>query len=87
MGWIWWVAGGVVLLGLVILALVALGTLRRLPRLRRVLAEAKAQAAGGLDPRGQAEMQESLAALRDRLEVTQDRLATIKESRGGGRPA
>ena len=84
MDWVWWVAGGAVLLGLLVLALVALGTLRRLPPLRRAMAKAQQQAAAGLDEQARAEMADNLAALRARMERTQAHVAMIKAYRDEG---
>jgi len=84
MDWVWWVAGGVVLFGLLVLALVALGTLRRLPPLSRAMARAQQQAVAGLDEQARAEMAENLAALQARLERTQAHVAMIKQGRADG---
>ena len=72
------------LVGLLVLALVALGTLRRLAPLRRAMARAKQQAATGLDERARAEMEDNLAAVRARMERTQAHLAMIKSYRDEG---
>lgn len=83
MVWVWWVAGGAVVFGLLVLAIVVLGTMRRLPVLRRAMARAQQQAATGLDPQARAEMEDNLAALQARMERTQAQLAMIKSDRGG----
>jgi hypothetical protein len=80
--WVWWVAGGVVLFGLLVFALVALGTARRLPDLQRAMTTAQRRAAAAAAFPGRAEMEDNLAALRARLERTQAHIAMIKESQG-----
>jgi len=84
MVWVWWVAGGAVVFGLLVLAVVVLGTIRRLPVLRRAMAMAQQQAATGLDAHARAEMEDNLAALRARMERTQAHIAMIKAQRGDG---
>jgi cytochrome c-type biogenesis protein CcmH/NrfG len=84
MDWVWWVAGGAVLFGLLVLALVVLGTLRRLGPLQRAMSRAKQQVAAGLDEPARAEMEDNLAALRTRMERTQAHLAMIKAYRDDG---
>lgn len=84
MDWVWWVAGGAVLFGLLVFAVVALGTARRLASLRREMIKAQQQAATGLDEQLRAEMEVNLIALRGRMERTQAHLAMIKAYRGDG---
>lgn len=82
MGWVWWIVGGVVLFALVLLAVVAAGTVGRASGIRRSMGAAqRRQAEVATLQQRVAEMQESLAALATRAEVTRERIAAIQAAR------
>jgi uncharacterized protein YlxW (UPF0749 family) len=79
---VWWIVGGVVLFALVLLAVVAGGTVGRAAGMRRAMGTAQRRQADAEALRERmAEMQESLAALATRAEVTQERVAAIQAAR------
>lgn len=75
---VWWIAGAVVLLSLLVLAAVAAGLRRRLAELDRVAARARAGA-------GQAqELQTAAARLQTTMAGVQARMAGLQRRRGSG---
>jgi len=79
---VWWIVGGVVLFALVLLAVVAGGTVGRALDMRRAMGTARRrQAEADTLKQRLAGMQESLAALQTRAEVTQERIAAIQAAR------
>lgn len=82
---IWWIALGVVVLALVILVVVAMGTAGRTRGLQRAAraAQARDTQVAALQQRITG-LQDTLASLSTRAEVTQERIAAIQEAR---RPA
>lgn len=84
---VWWIALGVVVLALVILIVVAMGTLGRTRGLRRATraAQAREPQVAALQRRV-ADLQDTLASLSTRAEVTQERVAAIREARHAGGP-
>jgi hypothetical protein len=79
---IWWIVGAVVLTGLVVLAVVARGSMRRLAVLERAMAGLEARKAEVDEIGGRvAAMQQSLALLATRSERTREQVAVIKAYR------
>ncbi len=84
---VWWIAVGVVVLALAILVVVAVGTAGRTRGLERA-----ARAAQDREPQVAAlqervaGMQETLASLATRAEVTQERIGAIQDARRDGGP-
>ena len=81
---IWgWVAIGVVVIALLLLAVIALGTVRRLPVLQRALKSTELKDDVVALQGEIAGLQSAAAEMQQRVQMTQERVAMVKASRSG----